>query len=41
MAMKDSDTSKPLDPAFDIGISEWLPDEYQERLKRFKSEGKE
>ena len=27
------DTNKPLDPVFDIGMSQWLPEEYQARLK--------
>jgi len=31
LAKVDFSPSK-LDPAFDIGMSEWLPQEYQERL---------
>ena len=27
------DTNKPVYPSFDIGMSEWLPEEYQARHK--------
>lgn len=32
------DYSLPLDPAFDIGMSEWLPEDYQRRYKAFVSD---
>ena len=31
-------TSKPLDPAFDLGMADWISPEYAEKVKQYKEE---